>query len=327
MYVLAVDGGGTKTSAVISDEFGNVYAKLVTDQSNPTAMEFEHFKTTIHQLLEGLKEQSPAIFAKLEICFAGMAGVQEKKAESIVEEIFRRHLPQGANVVIQNDALIALYAGTFGEAGIVQIAGTGAITMGYDHTHSFYRVGGWGYLFDDEGSGYDLGVQALKAVFHSHDRRSPPTTLTAVLLKHFSVKHVPELIECIYNAKHARTLIASLSKYVVQAAERGDLAATIIMQNGCTKLFHAIKTCYRQLTWKEQDVVPVVLSGGVLTNTLYFARELEQLTMNEQLPFQFLSPQMEPIGGAVAGALQKMSMSVEDNFAAQFMQNYRQWGG
>lgn len=327
MYVLAVDGGGTKTSAVISDECGNIYAKWVANGSNPTAMEFALFEATLHQLLQSLKEQNPYVFANVQICFAGIAGVKEKKAESVVKGIFRNYVHREVLVVIENDALIALYAGTFGEGGIVQIAGTGAITMGYDHTQSFYRVGGWGYLFDDEGSGYDLGVQALKAVFKSYDKRAAPTLLTAVLLKYFAVENVPELISCIYDDKHPRALIASLSKLVAGVAESGDLAAINIMQNGCSKLFHAIKTCYQQLAWKEQTVIPVVLTGGVLSNTSYFVPKLKQLAINEQLPLQFLSPKLEPIGGAVIGALHKMNISVEENFATSFMHNYRQWDG
>ena len=326
MYVLAVDGGGTKTSAVISDEFGNIHAKLVTNRSNPTAMEMELFKATLHQLLQGLKAQNPHIFSSVRICFAGMAGVQEKKAETIVETIFREYVHREAMVIIQNDALIALYAGTFGGEGIVQVAGTGAVTMGYDHTHSFYRVGGWGYLFDDEGSAYDLGVQALKAVFQSHDNRSGPTLLTDALLKHFAVDHVSELIDCIYSAKHPRTVIAPLSTYVMEAAENGDFAADIIRENGCSRLFHAVKTCYQQLSWDSQAVVPVILTGGVLSNTSYFIPKLTQLAFNDQLPLQFLSPQLEPIGGAVIGALHIMGISVGDEFSAEFMRHYVKWG-
>ncbi len=326
MYVLAVDGGGTKTSAVISDELGNIHAKLVTNRSNPTAMEMELFKATLHQLLQGLRAQNPHIFSAVRICFAGMAGVQEKKAETIVETIFREYVHSEAIVIIQNDALIALYAGTFGGEGIVQIAGTGAVTVGYDHTHSFYRVGGWGYLFDDEGSGYDLGVQALKAVFQSHDNRSRSTLLTDALLKHFAVNNVPELIDCIYGTKHPRTVIAPLSMYVMEAAELGDLAANIIRENSCSKLYHAIKTCYQQLSWKGQMVVPVVLTGGVLSNTSYFISKLTQLAINDQLPLQFLSPQLDPIGGAVIGALHTMGISVGDEFSAKFMEHYVKWG-
>lgn len=322
MYVLAIDGGGTKTSTVICDEFGTIYAKMITNRTNPTAMEIELFKATLRQLLQALQEQNPHVFSSIEICFAGMAGVKETNTEGIVEEIFRKYVPMETSVVIENDALIALYSGTLGQPGIVQIAGTGAITLGYDSTHSYYRVGGWGYLFDDEGSGYDLGVQALKAVFQSYDKRAMSTLLTDMILGHFAVDSVPKLIECIYSNNHPRTVIAPLSKFVMEAAVKEDLVANLIMEAGCAKLYHAIKTCYHQLSWNNQLTVPVVLTGGVLSNLSIILPKLDHLRLQEQLPLQFLAPTLPPIGGAVVGALGKMGISVGENFTEKFMINY-----
>lgn len=194
MYVLAIDGGGTKTCAVICDEFGTIYSKVITSRSNPTAMDVQDFEATLHSLLQKLRQQTPQLFTAIHSCFAGMAGVIESRAEGIVEKIIRQYVDTTTPIVIENDALIALYAGTLGQAGIVQIAGTGAITMGFNHQGKCNRVGGWGYLFDDEGSGYDLGIQALKAIFQGDDQRAQPTALTDVVLQHFAVERVAQLI-------------------------------------------------------------------------------------------------------------------------------------
>lgn len=72
--------------------------------------------------------------------------MKERQAEQKVKAIIRQYVDESTAVVIENDALIALYAGTLGQNGIVQIAGTGAITMGYDSQQNYHRVGGWGYL-------------------------------------------------------------------------------------------------------------------------------------------------------------------------------------
>lgn len=74
MYILAIDGGGTKTSAVICDEHGCIYGKVVTSRSNPTAMDVQSFESTIHDLLQKIQAQNPQVFAAIHSCFAGMAG-------------------------------------------------------------------------------------------------------------------------------------------------------------------------------------------------------------------------------------------------------------
>ena len=324
MYVLAIDGGGTKTTAVISDEFGNVHAKIITGRSNPTAMDIQHFEATIRKLLEALQAQNPQAFVAIQSCFAGMAGVKEKNVEKKVETILREYIGNDATIIIENDAVIALYSGTLGREGIVQIAGTGTITMGYDSKHNIHRVGGWGYLFDDEGSGYDLGIQALRAVFRSYDRRALPTALSGTVLEHFAVDSVPELIECVYQEEHPRTIIAPLSRYVHQAAEKGDVVANAIIHDACEKFYHAIKTCYYMMAW-EAGTVPVVLAGGVFSNTTLFLPKLKQLAMVKQLPVHFIPTLLEPIGGAVVGALKIEGIQIDKNFVEAFHRSYTQW--
>ncbi|KOS61043.1 hypothetical protein FJQ98_20030 [Lysinibacillus agricola] len=325
MYVLAIDGGGTKTSAVICDEQGNIYAKVVTNRSNPTAMDVQYFKSTIHDILQNLQQQNPQVFAAIDSCFAGMAGVKELQAEEVVVSIVRQYVDKTVAIFVDNDALIALYAGTLGKAGIVQIAGTGAITMGYDSEQHFHRVGGWGYLFDDEGSGYDLGVQVLKTIFQSYDGRGDSTALTDVVLRYFSVENVPQLIECIYGAEHPRTVMAPLSKYVFDVAEKGDHAAISIIEDACKKYYVAIKACYFHMAW-EQGNVPVVLVGGVFNNEAFFIPKLQQFTQADELPLQFLTPVLQPIGGAVIAAFKQINVQLGSDFVEAFLKNYEQVG-
>ncbi|MFJ7665872.1 N-acetylglucosamine kinase [Lysinibacillus sp. NPDC097195] len=325
MYVLAIDGGGTKTCAVICDEQGTIYAQVMTSRSNPTAMDAHDFEATVHDLLQNLRKQTPHLFTAIHSCFAGMAGVKEKQAEGIVERIIRQYVDTSTTVVIENDALIALYAGTLGQAGIVQIAGTGAITMGFNHQGKCNRVGGWGYLFDDEGSGYDLGIQALKAIFQNYDQRAQPTALTEVIVQHFAVECVPQVIESVYGAEHPRTVIAPLGKYVFQIAQQGDDIAKRIVQDVCDKYFQAIKTCYASMEWAQGDV-PVVLAGSVFANNKMIVPRLQQCALVNQLPLRFMLPTLEPIGGAVVGAFKMAQIQLDRQFVQAFQANRTKMG-
>ncbi|MEF7494195.1 ROK family protein [Lysinibacillus sphaericus] len=317
MYVLAIDGGGTKTTAIICDEKGQCFAQIDTTRSNPTAMDQPYFEATIHSIMQSLQQQNPQIVAEVTSCFAG---IMELQAESMVESILRQYVCDSATITVDNDALIALYAGTLGKAGIVQIAGTGAITMGYDKQQHYHRVGGWGYLFDDEGSGYDLGVQLLKAVLQSYDGRAPRTILTEAVMKHFSVDDVPQLIACVYGEEHPRTVIAPLSAYIVAAADDGDLVAKRIIEEACQNYFKAIKACYLRMAWGQEEV-PVVLCGGVFTNENYFVPRLQAMAMEQTLPFRFKTPALPPIGGAVIAALQQINVQYSNSFIETFQKN------
>ncbi|MGG2082465.1 N-acetylglucosamine kinase [Lysinibacillus pakistanensis] len=323
MYVLAIDGGGTKTSAVLCDEHGNIYAKVVTTRSNPTAMNLHYFESTIHTIMQNLQRQNSQVFSAIHSCYAGMAGVKELHAERTVEEIVRQYVPSKAIISVENDAIIALYSGTLGLAGIVQIAGTGAITMGYDQQQIFHRVGGWGYLFDDEGSGYDLGAQALKAIFQGYDGRGRATALTDAILNYFAVTNVPQLIECIYGEEHPRTVVAPLSKYVTAMAAQGDEVANKILEDACQKQYRAIKACYKQMIWGTEHV-PVVLVGGVFENESYFLPKLQQLANANGIPLQFMTPLLPPIGGAVIAALKELNIQPYPGFIESFQKNDEQ---
>lgn len=198
-------------------------------------MERQEFETVVVNILGILKLQNPTVFEAVTCCFLGFSGVKELKLEEFTVKLFRRYYCEPVSIIIENDACIALYSGTLGMPGIVQIAGTGAITYCKDPLSKEFRSGGWGYLFDDEGSGCDLAIQALKVVFKAYDKRGSSTSLTEKVLNHFEVDEVPKLIECIYNDTHPRIVIAPLSKYVEQAAVEEDLLADSI--EACIMLF------------------------------------------------------------------------------------------
>lgn len=317
-YVLGIDGGGTSTIAVIADQYGKIYAQYHTTSSNPTAMTGQDFETVIYECLYALQEQNPTVFQSVKSCFAGLAGVLEMGLEKVVYSIFKRFYGEEVSIIIENDACIALYAGTLGKPGIVQIAGTGAITYGRGMNQQVARTGGWGYLFDDEGSGYDVAIRALKAIVKSYDGRGPETNLTAKILQHCGVEEVPDLIHCIYSQKHPRTYIASLSRYVEEAALEKDQVARTIIETSCLQFIEAIEACRKRTEWKKGAFIPVVLMGGVFTNFELYEELLSIIIAKRQLPYVFIAPKVASVGGAVIGALQKIERTLAYTFLQQF---------
>ena len=107
----------------------------------------------------------------------GIAGVDRPADEQVIRGILRR-LGYRETARVVNDAAIALAAGAPERVGIVVLAGTGSIAYGADRAGRTARAGGYGFLLADEGSGYWLGHQALRAAVRAADGRGPQTLLT-----------------------------------------------------------------------------------------------------------------------------------------------------
>lgn len=316
MYVLGIDGGGTRTTGVVADHFGNVYMHTIAGRSNPNTLSQSEFESVLNGLLRALSSQNSMIFNQISMCFAGIAGVGESGQDKKVVALLQEGLPPNTTVIVQNDAMNALYSGTLGKAGIVQIAGTGAITLGINEEGKMSRTGGWGYLFDDEGSGYYLGNLALKSIFRSYDKRGPATTLTDRILAALHVERVPDMITKIYGNVHPRSVIAPLARFVVEEALANDQVAIGIVEKACEEMMYSIQTCHNRLFDKNHETT-IVLSGGVFSQKEIFMDRFIEMA-KETLPnATFCQTQVPPVGGAVLAGIAQQGERVAPDFISR----------
>lgn len=316
MYILAIDGGGTKTIATISTFRGQVIALAETGKSNPTSMSLEQFTQTITELINDLKRQQPYDFHQITKCHAGLSGVTENNNEEITHTLLTSLLPEGCQLSLSNDGLNALYAGTLGQSGIVQISGTGAITLSIDSSGRVERTAGWGYIFDDEGSGYDIGIRTLKAVFKAFDKRGPETSLTSAVLNYFQLQSIPQIIEIVYGKGHPRDTISPLSKIAIDCAKRGDAVANTILDQVCHVFYQSIDACYKKNPFSDTSV-KVVLAGGVFNELTLFIEKLASIDKNNSNQYDFMGAYSLPVGGAALAALK-----LPNNEAKIFIDQY-----
>lgn len=323
MYVLGIDGGGTRTTGIVADEFGSVYMHAVTGRSNPNTMQQAEFEEVICGLAMELKKQNEDIFNQLSVCFAGIAGVGESGRDVEVAALLARELPAGTKVIVRNDAFNALYSGTLGGPGIVQIAGTGAVTLGINENREIARSGGWGYLFDDEGSGFYLGNEALKAVFRSFDNRGPATSLTDRITNYLDVQNVPDIIGKVYGKEHPRSVVAPLARLVIKEAQADDEVSKGIVEKACSEMMHSIEACHRRL-FDDNHPTVIVLSGGVFTDAELFAGRFRELARESIPNAVFQSTQVPPVGGAVLAGLAEGQTAVNPEFASRLNEQLRE---
>ncbi|MEG0767337.1 MAG: BadF/BadG/BcrA/BcrD ATPase family protein, partial [Clostridia bacterium] len=195
--LVGLDGGGTKTDAVLCDGEGRVLRRAVGASSSPVSQTFtlasEHIRETLAKLLMGYE----GFYAPLTGFFAGISGGGVGKNAQHFTSFFRELLPNTAHLRSGSDSINALSSGIGPGDGIVAIAGTGSsVFVRLDDT--MHQVGGWGYLLGDECSGYELGHFALMGALRAYDGRGPATLLSKLCAQRLNGS-VAEQIQRIYE--------------------------------------------------------------------------------------------------------------------------------
>lgn len=254
-YVIGIDAGGTKTVALLADETGQVLAEARGGGANLQTHGELEVEKVFDEVMDSVRGDRTISAVGL-----GIAGVDRPHDEAVVRAILRR-LGHRETAVVVNDAAIALVAGAPERVGIVVLAGTGSIAYGADRKGKTARSGGFGFLLADEGSGYWLGHQALRAVVRASDGRGPETRITPVLFEELDVSSIDELVPRVYEKGLPKHRIAALAGVVQRAHDLGDEVASRLIEAGARELALAARAVARQLDLGEGPF-PVVLAGG-----------------------------------------------------------------
>jgi len=293
-YVVGIDAGGTKTVGMLADESGRIVAEARGAGANLQTHGELEVEKVFDGIMETLGRDHPITAVGL-----GIAGVDRPRDEGIIRNILRR-LGHRETARVVNDAAIALVAGAPERYGIVILAGTGSIAYGIDPGGKTVRSGGYGFLLADEGSGYWLGHQALRAVVRAADGRGPGTRLSAVLFEALGVGSVPELVPRVYERGLPKHRIAALAPLVQTAHDTGDDVANKLIAAAARELALAARAVARQLDFGDHEY-KVVLAGGVFRGC---PSVIDLLESSLELPgARPVLLQVEPALGAVALAL------------------------
>jgi N-acetylglucosamine kinase-like BadF-type ATPase len=290
-YFLGVDGGQSSTTAVIGDELGRVIGIGRGGPSNHVgaAEGRAKFVKAIEECVTaacvtGGVDRANSRFASACLGFSG--GPADK--ESIVNEIL-----SSERTLVTHDGLIALSGATAGEPGLITIAGTGSFAFGRNAAGETARAGGWGYLFGDEGGGFFITRQALRAALRFEECWGPATVLRSMFLDATGARDINDLLHRFYTSEFPRPRIAAFSKAVDEAASNGDEVARAILEHAATQLA-VIAEAVRQKLFREPALVAYV--GGVFRSEILLERfrAILEAVRNRV---------MAPVYGPAAGAL------------------------
>ena len=233
-WSLGIDGGGSKTLAIVVDAAGNEQARARAGSANHQDVGVDTALLHISQAVEAAAQQAGCTLPVASAWF-GLAGVDHPSDHALLTPLLRLF---ARKLHLTNDAELVLSA-LPGTIGVALIAGTGSIALGRDAHGASARAGGWGHLIGDEGSGYDLGRQCLQAVAQAADGRAQTTILTDLLLQHWHLHSPSDIINKVYNNCDKAT-IAALSPLVCSAARDGDEVARHIIATAARSLATAV---------------------------------------------------------------------------------------
>jgi len=266
-YFLGIDGGQSGTTAVIGDRDGKVVGWANAGPCNHVASAEARakFLRVMRECITAAADRAGVSDNRFRSACFGMSGGPADK-EALVRELI-----DAEHWIVTHDAAIALAGATSGEPGVVAIAGTGSMVFGQNGRGETARVGGWGYLFGDEGSAFDIARQALRAVMREHEGWGGRTVLTPALIEAGGASEPNELLHLLYSPEWPRQRIAGLAAIVDRVAEEGDPTATSILQNAARELALQVGSVRRQL-WADEEATRVSWAGGVFRSRTLLER-------------------------------------------------------
>lgn len=298
--VIGIDGGGTKTRAIVADADGKWIADVVGPASAVRPGKAEHSANVVAQTVQDALASCRMTHVRPRVLCVGVAGVgREPEREALWQALLERDLAE--DVVIHPDFSVAL-DDAFGDGpGILLISGTGSVAFGRSPTGAAGRAGGWGPVMGDEGSGAWIGRRALGIVCAASDGREPETALTGAILTAAQVNDVPGLVEWAGNAPPAQ--LATLAPVVLSVADAGDLRANSLVTLAVEELVLHIRALARQLFVDERAAIQVALTGGMLSRGTAVRKRLEHRIRSAVPGAQVQAGEVDPARGAVRGAL------------------------
>ena len=280
MRYLGIDGGGSKTTFLLVDEYYNEVCHIQSGPSNWLSVGADAAKEAITQGISCLTER-PNI-----VC-GGFAGAARADSATFYKEVLQSLIP-GAEIIVESDAFIASIGAIGIDPGILLIAGTGSIVIGRNKDCNMFRVGGWGPYFGDEGSGFWIGREAVRAALRSLDLQDTGE-FAAQIAKALGLKSITEVVSAWGSGKVGVPDIAGLFPEVVSLYPNEP--ANRILSEAASHLRSMVEIANRRV---GLDNCRRSLSGSVASHPI----------MRQLIGLKFEEPRHSPEWGAVIWARQ-----------------------
>lgn len=305
-YYLGIDGGGSKTYALLCDEHGNVLGKGRSGNGNHQISATEAAASIREASFAALAEAGLQL-GDIKHAYLGLAGADRKTDYDILHPMIRGI--GFTNYTLSGDPMIGLRAGTGRPYGVALICGTGTNAAGRNPQGQHYQCGGFDYMYGDFGGGGSLNIEVFRTVIRAWDGRESPTLLTAPLLKLLGYEWVDDM----YNdfLDHGKHVPLDAARLLFPAAAEGDAAALAILKHQGMELGKAAAAVIHKLGM-ENDTFDVVLVGSLLTrgDRGWIRGPISQAVQEAAPLAAVVTLSTEPVVGAVWSALESDGLTI-----------------
>lgn len=307
---VGIDGGGTKTEFVLFDETGTILKRLVYPGCNPTSCGIEQTCNILKDGVDALMNVYPDVIG----IYAGISGASGGDPDKKIPKFLKENYPK-ITTKCESDVLNVV-ASTLNlnddfDKCVAVICGTGSVAFAYDGDKQ-ERIGGWGYLLDKAGSGYDFGREALCAALAQRDELGPQTLITPMVEEKIGGR-VWDKISEVYS--HQKDYVASFAYIVFEAYAKGDSVASEIIEYNTDRLSELIDRAAKNF---GEDTL-VVMAGGLMA---YDDILIEKIKSKVKRNYRFVVPNLPQIYGACV-LCAKMCGIKNEGFRERFNSDYK----
>ncbi|GAB4571205.1 MAG: BadF/BadG/BcrA/BcrD ATPase family protein [Anaerolineae bacterium] len=261
-FYIGIDGGGSNVRAAVVDESLRVLGTGHGSAVNPGVVGHTVAMSRIHRAVADAISEAGVHRDAISAVGIGIAGAAANHAEAWLREVLTGVLPR-ALAAPSSDVEIALIGAHGGQPGVLVLAGTGSVALGVDHAGRRARAGGWGYLLGDEGGGFWLGVEAMRAVARATDSRGPATTLQTRVFDALQVNSTQAMVQWLYGLQPVNVqAVARLAPLVCEAAVEGDPVAEQLVKHGAQELAGLVEAVITRLSITQPRIA---FAGSLLT--------------------------------------------------------------
>ncbi len=300
---LGVDGGGTKTHAVLLNLDGQIVAEAFGGPSNPLRVGVDSAVENIFESVTDACDSANRNATDIDSGVFGLAGVRRQDLRDRVKERLQREF-RLRRIRVVTDAEIAWYGTTLGKAGIVLISGTGSICFGKDSRGRIAISGGWGPIAGDEGGGISIAKKAIRAVAKASDGRGAQTGLSEVAADYFRASTPEDLIVAIYSPLMDNKRLAGFAKYTIGVAKSGDRIALEIVREAGKELGIAANAVIDQLNLTDMRI-PIGMAGSIFRAGELLTKPLMEVVRPFAGKAHLVKPKLVPAVAAATLALEE----------------------
>ena len=288
IYYLGIDGGGTKTEFALSDPEGKIICRLFLDGCNPNTVGIEKTK---HIIEDGIIQVCKDVPLSSVAVYAGVAGCASGNYADEIKDMLKKMSFAACDVDSDNNNIVA--AGLGNNEGVTMILGTGICCYAVKKEET-KRIAGWGYLFDNGGSAFHIGRDAINAYFSAYDGTGKETTLIQSIKQTFDNSN-KEFLKYLYDG--GNKLVSSYAMCVFEEAEKGDCVSIDILKKNIAEIARLIRASLSHFS-NYDEKIPVILGGGLTNQKLLLPYLMDALGDDtKKCDIQILS--VPPVFGAL----------------------------